>query len=357
MEGSLSLDSVTSIPEWFNPTVGGCLSLNRVDSIPESFNPTVGFDLGLGSLKNIPENWNPTNVKGKILIGGKKFRSGPHGMIMDNADFWNSSANSSLGITKTAAKWGRAGSGVLYYCPDDNTVMLLERSDAVEDPGLWGIPGGAIKGTEGMYDEKEDLDGEKFDDETLRSSAHTEVEEEIGHKPEGGKEMGQVTLSFGNFNYTTFIVSVDKEQKEAITNGAKLNWESIGINWFPLSQLPAKTHPGVSGAIKKFFGRKTKTAQNESGKLYWKAHLASDFKKGTPVKNNGVGEGGHVFSDFDKMINKLGRKWYWFAPIIMSNDEVVDEGNGVFEAKVSKSSIGDFAPVEYWEKHKETLNA
>ena len=41
------LDGLKSIPEGFNPTVGGSLWLRGLKSIPEGFNPTVGGDLGL----------------------------------------------------------------------------------------------------------------------------------------------------------------------------------------------------------------------------------------------------------------------------------------------------------------------
>jgi hypothetical protein len=58
--GSLDLNSLTSIPEGFNPTVGGYLDLNSLTSIPEGFNPTVGGSLDLNSLTSIPEGFNPT---------------------------------------------------------------------------------------------------------------------------------------------------------------------------------------------------------------------------------------------------------------------------------------------------------
>ncbi len=47
IEGSLDLESLTSIPEGFNPTVGGFLDLRSLTSIPEGFNPTVGGSLYL----------------------------------------------------------------------------------------------------------------------------------------------------------------------------------------------------------------------------------------------------------------------------------------------------------------------
>ena len=57
--GKLDLDSITSIPKDFNPTVGGNLDLSGLTSIPEGFNPTVGDSLDLSwlpSLTSIPSN-------------------------------------------------------------------------------------------------------------------------------------------------------------------------------------------------------------------------------------------------------------------------------------------------------------
>jgi hypothetical protein len=58
--GDLDLRSVTSLPEGFNPTVGGYLYLDSVTSLPEGFNPTVGGDLYLRSVTSLPEGFNPT---------------------------------------------------------------------------------------------------------------------------------------------------------------------------------------------------------------------------------------------------------------------------------------------------------
>jgi len=86
-EEALYLNSLTSIPDGFNPTVGGDLFLNSLTSIPDGFNPTVGRSLYLGSLTSIPDGFNPTvggdlylqsvtsipasvrkNVKGQVLL-------------------------------------------------------------------------------------------------------------------------------------------------------------------------------------------------------------------------------------------------------------------------------------------------
>jgi hypothetical protein len=65
--GELYLSSLTSIPEGFNPTVGGSLDLSSLTSIPEGFNPTVGGELYLSSLTSIPEGFNPT-VGGELYL-------------------------------------------------------------------------------------------------------------------------------------------------------------------------------------------------------------------------------------------------------------------------------------------------
>jgi len=155
----------------------------------------------------------------------------------------------SKAMVKTAASWGTAGSGVMYLCPEDNSVLLLKRSLDVMDGGLWGIPGGAVKGTEGFYDESH-ADGRDFDEETLKASAHTEVEEEMGHIPDG-QDIGSVTIPFGKFKYTTFFKAVKRDQKDAILAAVELNWESTDKGWFSLTGLPKNVHPGVLAAIQR----------------------------------------------------------------------------------------------------------
>ena len=69
IDRSLYLSGLTSIPEGFNPTVGGSLDLRGLTSIPEGFNPTVGGDLYLDGLTSIPDGFNPT-VGGYLDLDG-----------------------------------------------------------------------------------------------------------------------------------------------------------------------------------------------------------------------------------------------------------------------------------------------
>ncbi len=54
--GNLDLRSLTTIPDGFNPTVGGWLDLSSLTTIPDGFNPTVGGDLDLRSLTTKDRN-------------------------------------------------------------------------------------------------------------------------------------------------------------------------------------------------------------------------------------------------------------------------------------------------------------
>jgi len=65
--GDFDLRSLTSIPEGFNPTVGGGLYLSNLTSIPKGFNPTVGGYLYLSNLTSIPKGFNPTVGGGLYL--------------------------------------------------------------------------------------------------------------------------------------------------------------------------------------------------------------------------------------------------------------------------------------------------
>lgn len=151
-------------------------------------------------------------------------------------------------LIKEAEYWGSSGSGVLYVCPEDNTGLLLLRSDAVEEPGVWGIPGGAV-GMEDYFN-PEDIDiSDHPEDYEARLSAEKEVEEEIGHLPKAGTEIGKTVFRDEGFMYTTYIIGLTKEQKERISQNIVLNWESDSYGWFSLDRLPEDVHHGVAYAV------------------------------------------------------------------------------------------------------------
>ena len=84
-------------------------------------------------------------------------------------------------------------------------------------------------------------------------------------------------------------------------------------------------------------------------RLFWKAHIASDFTNGiAPQENNGVGKGGDVFQNFNNMIKSIGRDKYYICPILLDDSEVENIAFNIFRAKVSVVSSGQFNTVDYW---------
>jgi len=168
--------------------------------------------------------------------------------------------------------WGKAGSGVLYVCMEDETALLVLRSAEVEDAHTWGIPGGAVSGTEGMYDEEE-IEQEEFDEERIKQSAEKEVEEELGYIPSNSEEIGKTVFQSGNFSYTTYIVSVPKEEKERINQSIRLNWENQAFGWYPFDKLPPNIHEGVAFTLRDWERQKQEKQEQR------KANCWNTFKK------------------------------------------------------------------------------
>ena len=83
--------------------------------------------------------------------------------------------------------------------------------------------------------------------------------------------------------------------------------------------------------------------------VYWKHHVAFHFVDDpTLTKNNGVEKGGDVFSDFGFMVKTIGCDKYYIAPILMDEEDLIDNKDETYRSKINKKSIGDFAPVKTW---------
>lgn len=153
--------------------------------------------------------------------------------------------------------WGKSGSGVLFVCVEDGTAMLLLRSHEVEQPGTWGVPGGAVKHPYEEDDESEnyfdpdDIDASDEDESMLMDSARNEVYEEIGFMPEISQNLGSVIFQSGGFKYTTFVMAVSKLEKAKIEASHRLNWENDELRFFPLDRLPGNLHFGVVHVLAK----------------------------------------------------------------------------------------------------------
>lgn len=132
-----------------------------------------------------------------------------------------------------ATFWGRAGAGVLFHCVTDDTYLLTLRSSEVEQPGTWGIPGGACGG-DGFYS---DADGRAVPTNVARQCALRETEEELGYVPRRFSERKYIVYQKGSFAYTTFVLDVTETQKRAMNEKMHLNWENDRVDWFALDDI------------------------------------------------------------------------------------------------------------------------
>lgn len=129
--------------------------------------------------------------------------------------------------------WGKGGAGILIISPNMDEILLLKRSEAVQDPLLWGISGGARKETDiGL--------------ENSLVTAVTESIEEMGSLPRGFiRKQPYVYEKLGtSFTYETYILEIDVGEKDTFT--PSLNWENNEWSWYKLSALEEiDLHPGV----------------------------------------------------------------------------------------------------------------
>jgi 8-oxo-dGTP pyrophosphatase MutT (NUDIX family) len=127
---------------------------------------------------------------------------------------------------QTNGYWGNQGAGCLFVAKSTGRFLLAHRSVHVEQPGTWGVFGGAI-------DSGEDP----------AAAALREAEEESGYNGKikmipmyvfNAERGGKVV-----FKYFNFLAIVPDEF------APHLNWESQGFKWCDFGNWPSPLHFGV----------------------------------------------------------------------------------------------------------------
>ena len=137
-------------------------------------------------------------------------------------------------VAREAAKDTAKGACILFYCPDDSSVLLLKRSSKVNDGNTWGLPGGHI--------EKGEMPAQ---------AAARELYEEMGFLPEPKDVMSSGHVEFeGKDVCVIFVTAINKEAKDNWEDKIKLNWEHDGYEWFKTSDIPDKLHPVAEFILK-----------------------------------------------------------------------------------------------------------
>ena len=122
----------------------------------------------------------------------------------------------------------KEGAGILFICNATGRVLLALRSRWVDEPGVWGIPGGGVEPGESP------LEG-----------ALREVEEEIGWDGNARIHHAHTFRGPNGFRYYNFVGMVNQEFDPAI------NWESEVAGWFHPNELPSPLHRGVEELMRR----------------------------------------------------------------------------------------------------------
>jgi 8-oxo-dGTP pyrophosphatase MutT (NUDIX family) len=117
----------------------------------------------------------------------------------------------------------KLGAGCLLFVPETKKFLLIKRSNFVNTPLRWCLPGGSVER------------GEEPEKAAIR-----ECWEETGHKI-----LNPLHLVYTNethaprFKFYTYASLVDKPFEP------KLNWESCDHAWHTIDYLPSPLHWGV----------------------------------------------------------------------------------------------------------------
>jgi len=122
----------------------------------------------------------------------------------------------------------REGAGIFFVCTEDNSALLIRRSQEVSEPGSWGISGGGLE-----------------PGENPTKGAVRETMEELGSLPRG--RVVEVLQNAGaGWKYTIYVADITWKQKKLWSTKINLNYESDAIKWFRLNKLPPNLHSAVS---------------------------------------------------------------------------------------------------------------
>lgn len=119
----------------------------------------------------------------------------------------------------------KTGAGCLLLSRDTENFLLIQRSEYVPAPNVWGLPGGKLdKNEEPEFAAKRELYEETGIN--LLSRQFSLIYKNEVHAP--------------RFTFYTYACIVENEMTP------KLNWESSDFVWCNMSSLPTPLHWGVS---------------------------------------------------------------------------------------------------------------
>jgi 8-oxo-dGTP pyrophosphatase MutT (NUDIX family) len=127
--------------------------------------------------------------------------------------------------------WGNKAAGLIPVT-DDNKILLLQRSNLVDEPGTWVYPGGKVeKGETLKVAVKREFEEETGFEGTIKNMKKFEVYEDKGDD---------------DFTYTTFIGDIGDEFEIVMNDG-----ESTKGGFYSIDNLPSPLHYGLEAILPK----------------------------------------------------------------------------------------------------------
>ena len=120
------------------------------------------------------------------------------------------------------AKKSAYSAGMLFYCPDDATILLVHRAEHMNNPSLWDVPGGRSKKT----------------DKNIMETAERETKEELKTLPSNKKILTKYVIQKGKSKYHIFIYVISIDTKTKWTSTIELDKENDKYDWFKITKLP-----------------------------------------------------------------------------------------------------------------------
>lgn len=130
-----------------------------------------------------------------------------------------------------SGRWGYAAAGVMIISQSGDKVLLLKRSNQVEEPGVWSTPGGALK-----------------NGDTALQTAIIELQEEAGYPTCAAICTTPVENENDGYVYSTYLMQLPYTENAYFP---RLNWEHDEWRWFGLREILYNTdvHPGVKFVV------------------------------------------------------------------------------------------------------------
>ena len=233
-----------------------------------------------------------------------------------------------VGTDDSGEFWGDQGAGVIPVAKDSGRVLLQLRSEFVNEPGTWGVWGGAIEAKEDPM-----------------AAIRREFVEEAGYS-------GPIDLKplhvyrKDDFKYTTALGYVPTEFIP------RLDWETEDYRWCTPGDWPSPLHFGVKELLPKLEAatmheeaeegteKKASTAQNTINR--WYGPVAEAVQDGVNTFNEFVNKlQQKLGADFTAMLNDAGG----YAGLREIWDHVIEHDADDFEHSLEDKRISPRLPT------------